>query len=176
MPRDTSTDTITDDLLNAYVPVLSVLGGWGVNADGSKAVYSGLALPFPVEPFPQCHIFLSGQTHDFKQGTGSRRDIDTITIRILGGPTTPGYKFNTEHATYQMITAVVNELTYRRFLEDPTNNNQPFRYIDSEGKLAVGNIGRITAFAYSGTQGQGSFSGIDIPTTVGLFINIGRLS
>lgn len=173
MPRDTSTDTLTADAVNRYVPILSLLNGWGIQADNSKAVYAGWALPLPREPFPAAYVYVAGQTHDYQQGTGSHRDTTTIMIRIVGGPATPNFRFNPELTVYGMITGVVNELSYRRFLEDPTNNDEPFRYIDSEGKLKVGAIGRITAFNYGGDQGL--YAGIDIPTTVGWFINIGRI-
>lgn len=169
-----SFDAITDDLIKAFVPILSLVSGWGVLADGSKAVYGGLLLPFVQEPFPCAYIYMAGVTHDFGQGTGLRRDLYQVNVRLLGGPLTPSYRFNPEHQAYKMFTGVTNELTYRRYLEDPTNNNAPFRYIDPQSKLTISNSGqRIQAFDYAE---QGKFAGIEIPTTIGLQLNIGRLS
>lgn len=168
MARDTSFDGITDDLIERYVAVLSRLNGWG----SREAVYNGLIIP--QEPFPAAYVYLSSQPHDYAQGTSFRRDINNVVIRILGGPETPGYKANPWRAAYSMVTAVVNELDYRPYLQDPTTtNNDPFRYIVPEGQLQVGMVGRIQSFPYSD---QGMFIGIEIPTTVTLAFNIGRIS
>lgn len=173
MARDTATDTITLDLIQAYVRVISLVEGWGVVTPYGVAVYGNLGLPFPREPFPACYVYFAGEEHDFRQGTGLRRDTEHINARIIGGPITPGYKFLPEDKVYQVLKGVVNELTYRRYLEDPTSNDAPFRYIDPEGKLTVGSIGRIQGFNYGE---QGTFVGIEVPTTVMLAIKLGRLS
>lgn len=169
MARDTSFDNITDGLIERYLTVLSPLNGWG----SPDAVYNGLIIP--QEPFPAAYIYLASQPHDYAQGSSFRRDINNVVIRILGGPETPGYKANPWRAAYSMVTAVVNELDYRPYLQDPRagENDAPFRYIAPEGKLQVGQVGRIQSFPYSD---QGMFIGIEIPTTVVLAFNIGRAS
>lgn len=171
MARDTSFDGITDDLIQRFVTILKPLAGWGQLA-GSGAVYGELGLPVPTEPFPCCHVYLAGQSHDYS-ASGFRRDINAVTLRIIGGPSTPGYKVHPERSVYSMITAVVNELDYRTYLQDPTNNNEAFRYIAPEGQLQVGAVGRIQAFSYAD---QGMFIGIEVPTVIVLTFNIGRIS
>ncbi len=172
-PPPWSFDSVTDDLISAYVRVVSLISGWGVLSSGAVAVYPSLSLPFPAEPFPSAYIYLAGQTGDQLQGTGTRKDITSVNVRILGGPATPDYKFNAEHKTYQMLTPVKNVLSYYRYLEDVSNNNTPFRYIAPENKVTIGNVGRIQAFSY---EGVGKFIGIEVPTTVGLLLNVGRAS
>src|SRR5579859_3344529 len=153
MPRDFTFDQIVDTLIQRYVTVLSPLTGWGqLTNPAQAAVYPHLGLPMPQEPFPAAYIYLAGQQHDFSQGESIRRDLNQVNIRIIGGPITPGYKVNAESAVYKMITAVVNELDYRPYLQDPTNNDSPFRYIDPNGKLTVGQVGRIQGYNY-GDQG-----------------------
>lgn len=175
MARDTSFDDITYQLIQRIVTVLKPLSGWGLRADNTSAVYGHLGLPMPQEPFPACYCYLSSQTHDNTQGASVRRDINTVTLRIIGGPVTPTYKVNPEDAVYRMITAVVNELDYRPYLQDPTagQNNATFRYVDPYGQLTVGTIGQIRAFNYSE---QGSYVGIEIPVAVALVFNMGRVS
>lgn len=172
MTRTTSFDAITDDLIQRYVAVLKPLAGWG-QVGGTGAVYGELGLPMPAEPFPACYVYLAGQQHDYSGGSSLRRDLNTVTLRIIGGPSTPGYKVHPERAVYAMVTAVVNELDYRPYLQDPSNSDAPFRYMDAAGKLQVGTVGRIQAFGYSD---QGSYIGIEIPTLVALQFNMGRLS
>lgn len=173
MPRDTTNDAIVDSLIQRYVTVLKPLSGWG-QATAGAAVYGELGLPMPQEPFPACYVYLAGQTHDYSQGTSIRRDINNIMLRIIGGPITPQYKYDAERKVYQMVTAVVSELDYRPYLQDPTNSDAPFRYLDPNGKLSVGNIGRIQGFNYGADLG--SYIGIEIPTTAVLIFNVPRLS
>lgn len=173
MTRDTSTDAITAALIDRYAVILRTLAGWGILADSSTAVYPGLWLPLPQEPFPAAYVYLAGVQHDFTQGRGIRRDICTITVRILGGPITPGYKFNPETKVYEMVTAVVNELGFRPFLQDPTDGNAPFRYLDPNTRQSIGAVGRIAGFSYGE---QGNFVGIEIPSTCPLIIPMGRIS
>lgn len=171
MARDTSFDTLTDDLLVAFVNVLSPLDGWG-RIGSTPSVYPHLGLPLPQEPFPACYLDCSMRP-DYGQGTSVRRDLYTVFIRMIGGPATPGYKFNPEVAVNQMLTAVVNELDYRPFLQDPSNNNTPFRYLDPAGKVAVLDTGRTRAFSYSD---QGNYIGRELTVSVGLQVNVGRIS
>lgn len=173
MPRDTSTDPITKALIERYVPIISQVSGWGELTSGDKAIYPQLGLPQPQEPFPAAYIYLANQTHDWTQGQGIRRDINTINIRIIGGPITPGYKFVPELKVYEVLTGVVNELTYRPYLQDPDKNNEPFRYLDPNQHQTVGQIGRIGVFNYSD---QGGYIGIEIPSIVALIFKIGRVS
>lgn len=175
MPRDVTIDSITDTLIQRYVLILANLAGWGTLASGAKAVYPHLGLPFPQEPFPAGYVYLAGVTPDQTQGTGIRRDVYAVTVRIIGGPGTPNYRVNAESAAYQMVTGVLNELFYRPYLQDPTagQNNAPFRYVDPNGKLKLGNPGRITNIAYAD---QGGFIGIEIPTTIALIFDVGRVS
>lgn len=173
MPRDTSTDQITNDLITVWAKIVANVSGWGVLSNGNKAVYPNLGFPQPQEPFPAGYIYLMGQSPDLVQGTGLRRDTITIATRIIGGPLTNEYATVPEIEVYKLITAVANELTYRRYLEDPTNNNQPFRYIDPQGKVTLQPYGRIRAFGY---PSQGSYVGIELPATVILAIPVGRLS
>lgn len=181
MARDTSTDQITNDLIQRYVTILSPLAGWGVLRDSSKAVYPQLGLPTPQQPFPAAYIYVRGITSDWKMlHQGVRRDTYTIGIRLLGGEVTPytvvsGGLFNgvfPEIAVYKMITAVLNELTYRPFLNDPITN-EAFRYIDPNSAASVLPIGQVTGFAYGEKQ---AFIGIEIPASVSLQVNIGRVS
>ncbi len=176
MARDVTLDGITDTLIIRYVTVLSPLAGWGTLAGTTnRAVYPHLGLPMPSEPFPAGYVYLAGVSHA-PLGTGQRMDTYRINIRILGGPVTPTYKVQPESAVYQMVTAVTSELLYRPFLQDPTagQNNAPFRYLDTKNPVTVGDLGRIQAFSYGADQG--AFVGIEIPTTVGLTIHVGRLS
>lgn len=173
MPRDTSTDRIAYDLLLAWQKVLENLTGWGTLASGAKAVYANLGLPQPQEPFTAAYIYIGGVYSDFGQGTGVVRFTYTVTTRILGGPMTPRYKTVPELESAKMLQAVMSELSYRRYLEDPTNNDTPFRYIDPEGKVKLNPVSRIQGFGYSD---QGTYIGIEVPGTVMLAIPIGRAS
>lgn len=173
MARDTSTDQIGYDLIIAWQKVIANLSGWGTLASGGKAVYPDLGLPQPQEPFPAAYIYVAGISPDTGQGTGIVRFTYTVTTRIIGGPMTPRYKTVPELEAYKLVQAVENELSYRRYLEDPTNNNTPFRYIDPEGKVKVIPSTRIQVFAYSD---QGGFIGIEVPATVMLSVHIGRAS
>lgn len=175
MARDTTNDGITDTLIQRYVTVLMPLSGWGTVSGATKAVYAHLGLPFPQEPYPAAYVYLAGVRHDFTIGSGQRIDLYSVTIRIIGGPASPTYKVNAESAAYQMVTAVTSELLYRPYLQDPTvgQNDAPFRYLDPKAKLTVGDVGRIQAYQYGD---QGAYIGIEIPTTVGLTIHVGRVS
>lgn len=172
MARNTSTDDITLRCINRYVPILKLLTGWGLLNGNVPAVYAGLGLPFPQEPFPAAYIYLAAQRHA-RPSTGIRYDYLTITVRIIGGPVTPTYKFDAEDKVYSMITGVKNELFYRQYLEDPTSNNAPFDLILPEEKMTIKDTGRIQVFQY---PPQGGFIGYEVPTTVGLNIKVGRLS
>ncbi len=175
MARDVTNDAITDTLIQRYVTVLSPLAGWPTVSGTTKAVYPHLGLPMPQEPFPAAYVYLAGVRHS-PQGSGQRLDTCMIAIRVLGGPVTPGYKFNAESKVYQMVTAITSELQYRPYLQDPTagQNNAPFRYIDTRAPVTVGDVGKIQAFSYG--IDQGSWVGIEVPTTVGLTIHVGRIS
>ena len=179
MARDTSTDQITNDLIQRYVNILSPLAGWGVLRDGTKSVYPNLGLPMPQEPFPAAYVYVSGIAFDWGLlHQGIRRDIYTIGIRILGGMATPYTVVSSglfkgdfpEIAVYKMITSVVNELTYRPFLNDPISNNA-FRYLDPNSRASVNPITRVTNYSYSE---QGSFIGMEVPASVTLIIKQGR--
>lgn len=165
-------DTIADDLVVAYVKVLQTLTGWGVLADSTKAVYPALGLPQPQEPFPAGYVYIAGVTSPEIVGTGKWVDIFSVHVRIIGGPITPRYKFDAEHAVYKLIEPVRSILRYRRYLEDPVTN-APFNLIVPENKLTVSNMGAIRAFDYSE---QGKFIGIEVPTTIGLILNVQRFS
>ncbi len=181
MARDTSTDQISNDLIQRYKAILAPLTGWGVLRDQSTAVYPQLGLPQPQQPFPAAYIFLRGIVSDWGlMHQGIRRDTYTIGIRILGGEVTPytvvsGGLFAgdfPEVAVYKMVTAVLNTLTYNPFLNDPVTN-VAFRYLDPNAKASTLPIGNITGFSYGDKQ---SFIGVEILATCVLQIKIGRLS
>jgi hypothetical protein len=178
MPPPSSLDQLTNDLIKAYVPIVALAPGWGQLTSGAYAVYPELGLPQPQRPFPAAYIYLAGQTRDMREGTGLMFDISEIRIRIIGGPITPGSVGSTglpdppEILVYKMVTATKNQLSYRRFLEDPITKT-PFRYIDPANKLVIGQAGRIQGFNYSD---QGTYVGLEIPTTIGLTFDIGRFS
>lgn len=187
MARDTSTDQITNDLIQRYVTILSPLAGWGVlrpvppAPTGLAAVYPQLGLPTPQQPFPAAYIYVRGLSFDWTLlHQGIRKDIYTLGIRLLGGEVTPytvvaGGLFNGDYpeiAVYKMLTACINELTYRPFLNDPTTN-EAFRYLSPDSKASVLPIGQVTGFSYGEKQ---AFIGIEIPASVTLQIKIGRVS
>lgn len=179
MARDTATDQITNDLIQRYKTILSPLAGWGVLRDTSKAVYPQLGLPSPQQPFPAAYIYARGINFNWDLlHQGIRRDIYTIGIRILGGEVTPytvvaGGLFAgdfPEIAVYKMLTACLNELTYRPFLNDPADNAS-FRYLDPKNPASTLPIGQITGYSYGEKQ---AFIGIEIPASVSLLIKVGR--
>jgi hypothetical protein len=172
MPRSTTFDGITYQLLQQYVLVLKPLSGLG-QVGGTGAVYGHLGLPMPQEPFPCIYNYIGGIRPDYSQGKPVRRDVYTIISRILGGPITPTYKVNPEDAVNSLITAVLNELDYRPYLQDPAASDAPFRYIDPGGQVQVVSVGRTQAFGYSD---QGAYVGIEITSSVTLILNMGRVS
>lgn len=175
-------DTITDELIQAYVAVIATASNIpvldsGPNA-GTPAVYGTLGLPLPTEPFPAVYVYVAGIASE-PMGTGVWLDRYSVTVRILGGQVSPGtiqmvngVPYYPERAVYQVLTGVVNVLRFRRFLENPITG-VPFRYLAPREELKVGPIGRITAFQYAE---QGGFVGIEVQTTVGLSLNVGRNS
>ena len=171
MARDTTTDDITLRLVDRLAEILRQLSGWGVLADGSKAVYAGLLLPFPQEPFPCGYCFVEAQDIDQTQGTGYHYITNFLVVRILGGPVTPKYRVNPERSVYSVLSGVVNELAYRRYLEDV--NGAPFPNIAPEGKLTVGRPRGMRKIDYGE---QGGFAGMEVPATVKLSIHVGRRS
>lgn len=181
MARDTSTDGIAKDLIQRYVDILSTLAGWGTKTDSSRAVYPLLSIPYVQEPFPLGLIYLASVTHDWGLiHQGIRTDFYTTNIRIIGGAVSPSTRIPSgvmtgeipELACYRMISGVTSELDYRPFLNDPTTG-EAFRYVDPNATQIVGNVSRITAFNFGDA---GNYIGIEIPTTVGLRIKVGRLS
>ena len=171
MARDTVTDDITLRLVDRLAEVLALLSGWGVLSSGEKAVYSGLLLPFPQEPFPCGYCYVEAQDVDQAQGTGYHYINNFLVVRILGGPVTPKYRINPERSVYTMASAVVNELAYRRYLENQAG--KAFPNIAPDGKLTVGRPRGIRKIDYGE---QGGFAGMEIPATVKLAIHVGRRS
>lgn len=102
-----------------------------------------------------------------------RLDTVTVVLRVLGGPVTPTYKVNPEDAVTQLVTAIINELDYRPYLQDPANADAPLRYIAPRSKVMVAQVGRIQGFSYSD---QGAFVGCEITCTVDLLFHMPRLS
>lgn len=177
MPRDTSFDTITDDLLQRFINIESVLAGLATSTvpahDGiTVAAYPDLGLPMPSEPFPAIYNYISGLQPDYTQGSSIRRDVVTVASRILGGPLSPTYKTNPERAVYKLVTAFLNEFDYRPHLEDPTNSDSPFRYLSAQG-ASTRSVGRFTPYNY-GDPPQ-PFAGIEIFSTVILQFNVARI-
>ena len=169
--RDTSFDNITYTLLTAFVNVLSPLSGWGQLGDGSYAVYPHLGLPMPQEPFPALYMDCEARP-DYTSGSSIRNDNYLVFLRMIGGPATPGYQFNPEDKVNQMLTAIINELDYRPFLQDPSNNDTPFRYLAPGATAHVVDSGRTRAFNYSD---QGNFIGRELVVQIGLRFNVGRI-
>jgi hypothetical protein len=116
-------------------------------------------------------VYLAGLNPVF-DSTGNRHDTYTVNTRIIGGPATQPANVNPERRVYSMITGVINQLTYSRYLEDPSSG-LPFRYIDPQLKVQVAPIGHIQTFDYGSL---GKFIGIDIPSNVMLTIHVGRQS
>lgn len=178
MARDASFDDYTYQLLQQYVLVLrplATLGQITVNSVTTGAVYGHLGLPMPQEPFPCIYNYLGGIRPDYSQGKLVRRDVVTVISRIIGGPVTPTYKVNPEDAVNKLVTAVINELDYRPYLQDPTAgaNDAPFRYIDPNGQVQVQSVGRTQAFGYSD---QGAYVGVEITSAVALIFKMSRIS
>lgn len=169
MARDTSFDTMTYDLIQAYVAVFAPLSGLG-QVNNTGAVYGHLILPMPQEPFPAIYVYLGGIKPDYSQGSSIRKDVTTITARVIGGPVTPTYKVNPEDAIYRLATAILNELDYRPYLQNPTTGD-PLRYL-VEG-VKVQPVGRAQAFDYSE---QGKYAGLEISSIASLQYNVGRVS
>lgn len=172
MSRDTSFDNYTYTLLTAFVNVLRPLDGLG-QVGGTGAVYPRLGLPMPQEPFPAVYCYLGGVKPDYTFSAADRLDSVTVVLRVLGGPVTPMYKVNPEDAVNKLVTAIINELDYRPYLQDPSNNNAPLRYIAPRSKVMVSQVGRIQGFAYSD---QGAFVGVELTCTVDLLFHMPRLS
>lgn len=170
--RDTSFDTYTYDLLTAFVKVLRPLSGLG-QVGGTGAVYPHLGLPMPQEPFPAIYCYLGGVRCDYTQGSAVRVDTVTVVLRVLGGPVTPTYKVNPEDAVNRLVTAIINELDYRPYLQDPSNNDAPRRYLAPSTKVRVEQVGRIQGFAYGD---QGAYVGTELTCTAALQFHMARLS
>jgi len=171
MPRPTDTDGLNAVIIARHAALLGTLTGWGTFSDLSPAIYPTLDTPMPQEPFPCAYVYFEDETHDYLGGTGYRCDVTTTMTRILGGPVTPHYQFNPEQKVYEMLKGVVNVYSYFRYLEDPLTN-EPMK-LDPEYKLSVGTIGKIRYFNY---KDLGLFAGIEVPTTVGFKIHVGRNS
>lgn len=172
MARDTSFDTYTYDLLQAFAAVLRPLDGLG-QVGGTGAVYPRLGLPMPQEPFPAVYCYVGGVRCDYTQGSADRIDTITVVLRVLGGPVTPQYKVNPEDAVNKLVTAIINELDYRPYLQDPTNNNAPLRYLAPATKMRVEQVGRIQGFPYGDA---GALVGIELTCTAALLFHMPRLS
>lgn len=175
MPRDTSFDTISYDLLVRFVHVESVISGLGSGVathDGvTVAAYPHMGLPMPQEPFPAIYNFISGLQPDYSLGSTVRKDVYTITSRIIGGPNSPTYKVNPEDAANKLITAFINEFDWRPFLQDPTDSDSPFQYLAPDA-MRQRSVGRTTSFNYSDL---GYFVGIEINSVVSLQFKMGRI-
>lgn len=185
MARDTATDTISNDLIQRYVSIISLLDGLGIVTDASgtptgKAVYPNLGVPMPQEPFPSVYVYVGGIQSDWGLlHQGIRRDTYTVNLRLIGGMATPRtvvaqgtYEGDyPEVVSYKLLTGIINELTYRPFLNDPITN-EAFRYLDPNSKASTLPIAGIRSFNYSE---QGNFIGIEIPASVTLQIKINRI-
>lgn len=167
MPRDTSFDDYTYQVLVRGQAILQPLANLG-QLNGTGAVY--IHWMIPQEPFPFIYLYNAGVTPDYGQGASGRVDTMLVNIHIVGGPVT-NYKTNPEDAVNKLVTAVINELDYRPFLQDPTTG-AALRYLDPRG-CRCGKAGRVQAFNYGEL---GNFTGCEIPLNVVLQYNVPRLS
>lgn len=166
MPRDTSFDTLTLDLLARMALIQRYMPNVG-------AAYEHIGLQ-PVPPYPAFYNYVSSYSPDQTRGQNRRDDTITVTTRLLGGSLGSGYQFQQEDAVNRLLTAYINELDYRAHLESPVDGSA-LRYLSAGQPVRIGTTGRMTGFSYGGADQQGVILGIEIPIAVMFTVSIGRI-
>lgn len=168
MARNTAFDALCFDLLTRVALIQRNMPGM----EKGQATERLSATPQP--PYPAFYNYVSAYIPDQGQGASRRIDRITITSRLIGGPLSAGYRFEYEDRMNSLITAYINEIDYRPFLQYPTRDDVPVWNGAGVGPASttLGAIGSVRAFNY----GQDAlFVGIEIPIIVSVSLNMGRI-
>jgi hypothetical protein len=162
------TDSLADSLLQAHANIQMSIAG--VNF-ASKHLFEAVRGPFPA-----FHNYIVRDVPDYSNGTNIVQHTIDVGMRLIGGPITSGILYQAEDALNQLMFAIMNNFSNRKFLDDPLNSNKPYDYIAPLlSGCQIVSANRIAGFKTS-QQATDEFLIMEFTNRVPLQISIPRLS